>query len=162
MFSDNIGDPQIWQVTPDLLDNLSISSIPVLHSFRSIVVGFKTNIADTIKFIAYGYLGNASFPPIDTNTRIYLYDSICHKLIDLRATPVYKFYSLAVNNTTRFRIYFAGETTYSGGVLNWGNPDTLIALKVLDGNMNISNQNLKVFNVNIEPILFVPPDRVIP
>ena len=144
MFSTNTAQPQLWIVTP-LNEQVAMNSFPFYTTYKSFRIGFKTTIADSITFVAY------DFSRIDTNIRFYLRDSIANKLIDLRKDTLYRFYSAAVNNANRFRFIIVGESIYAGGTLNYGLPDSLVALRVHEGTMTISSMNLIAYNVNIDP-----------
>jgi len=146
MFSQNTSQPQIWIAVPAIFTTqLAINSFPFYTAYKAFNIGFKTTVADSISFVAY------DFARIDTNIRMYLQDFVANKIINLRKDTLYRFYSAAVNNANRFRIIFAGETTYAGDTLDYGFPDTLVALRVKEGHMSVSDTSINAYNVNIDP-----------
>jgi len=145
MWSNNSQHPQIWLVTPSLNEQLSLNTVPFDTSFRSFRLGFKTTIADSITFQF------SAFQKIDTNIRIYLRDLTTGALINIREVTEYKFNSGIVNNANRFRMLIAGVTTYFNGALDYGVPDSLITLRVLNSIYEIDNTTMKAYNVIVEP-----------
>ncbi len=145
MFASYNNYPQIWSVTPSPeSENLSINSFPFNSNFKSFKLGFKTTITDSFTLKA------SNFSKIDTTIRFYIHDLTANKLINLRTDTQYRFYSTAANNTTRFKVYFAGETQFSDDTLSNGLPDSLVALKIKDGTYVVSN-TYRAYNVKIEP-----------
>lgn len=145
---------QIWTKNFVGTTTYSINSVPLVEAFTAFKVGIRNNSVDSLILWAH------DFATIDANIRIYLHDLLIDSLIDFRKNHLYAFHTTGMNNDTRFRLYFAGFTTYATGSWNYGPPDSLISARISDGVLDISPYDtLKAFDMVIEPCAAVTIER---